>query len=137
MTDDERAIRKLIDTWMVASKNGDISTVLSLMTDDVVFMVPGRPPFGKEVFATTSEQMKDVSIDGTSEVREIQLLGDWAYLRNYLQMTITPLNGTPVKRSGYTLTIVRKGSDGQWRLARDANLLTVEQPSSAGHIRRP
>ncbi len=32
----------------------DKYTVLSLMTDDVVFMVPGREPFGKEAFEATS-----------------------------------------------------------------------------------
>ena len=42
MTDDESAIRELIDTWMEASRRGDNKTVLSLMTDDSVFMTPGR-----------------------------------------------------------------------------------------------
>jgi ketosteroid isomerase-like protein len=36
-------------------------------------------------------------------------------------------SGAPVRRSGYTLTILRKERDGRWRLARDANLLTAEQ----------
>ena len=40
MTNDERAIRELVQTWMTATKAGDIQTVLSLMTDDVVFMTP-------------------------------------------------------------------------------------------------
>jgi len=31
-----------------------------------------------------------------------------------------------VRRHGYTLTLYRKGADGRWRLARDANLLTVQ-----------
>jgi hypothetical protein len=48
MTDDERAIRNVVETWMAASKSGDIATVLTLMTEDVVFMVPGQEPFGKE-----------------------------------------------------------------------------------------
>ena len=39
-------------------------------------------------------------------------------------MTATPPAGEPVHRSGYTLTLLRKGADGRWRLARDANLLT-------------
>jgi len=55
MTDDERAIRELVATWMTASQAGDIDTVLGLMTDDVVFMVPGREPFGKEAFAAASQ----------------------------------------------------------------------------------
>ena len=50
MTDDERAIRELVATWMRASERGDVNTVLSLMADDVIFMVPGREPFGKDVF---------------------------------------------------------------------------------------
>jgi hypothetical protein len=46
MTDDQRAIRELVDTWLAASKAGDLATVLSLIKDDAIFMVPGRKPFG-------------------------------------------------------------------------------------------
>jgi uncharacterized protein (TIGR02246 family) len=67
--------------------------------------------------------MKNVRLEGKSDVQEIRVLGDWAYLRNYIEMTITPEGGESVSRSGWTLTILRKES-GQWRLARDANLLT-------------
>lgn len=47
MTDDERAIRQVVDTWMAASQSGDLATILSLMTDDVIFMVPGEERFGR------------------------------------------------------------------------------------------
>ena len=119
---DEQAIRELIDTWMRASRAGDTATVLSLMTDDVVFMVPGREPFGKEAFASSSQSMKNVTIDGHASIVELQVLGDWAYLRNHLDLTMTPAGGTPVHRTGYTLTILRK-VDGRWLLTRDANLV--------------
>ena len=68
--------------------------------------------------------MKDVRIEGTSEIREMQVLGDWVYIRNFLKMTMTPAGGEPVHRSGYALTLLRKEPDGRWRLARDANLVT-------------
>ena len=72
--------------------------------------------------------MKDVRIEGTSDIQEIQVMGDWAYLRNHLTMTVTPPGGgKTVRRSGYTLTILRKEADGKWRLARDANLLTAQE----------
>ena len=58
MTDDERAIRDLVSTWMRASETGDVETVLSLMADDAIFTVPGREPFGKDVFRAGSEAMK-------------------------------------------------------------------------------
>lgn len=126
MTDDERAIRALVETWMAATAAGDAETVLQLIADDAIFMVPGQPPFGKDSFAAASEVAKDVRIEGQSDIQEIQVLGDWAYLRNYLRVTVTPPGGKPVKRSGHTLTILRKNADGRWVLTRDANLLAFD-----------
>lgn len=127
MTDDERAIRQLVETWMAASRRGDLATVLDLMSDDVVFMVPGQEPFGKDAFAAASKGMAAMRIDGTSEIHEMQILGDWAFIRNHVAMTATPPDGEPVRRAGYTLTLLRKEADGRWRLARDANLLTPQR----------
>ena len=127
MTNDERAIRDLVDTWLAASQTGDFKTVLNLMADDVIFMVPGQKPFGKEAFAASFEGLKNFRMEGTSDIQEIQVLGDWAYLRNYLKVAMTPRHGgQPVRRAGYTLTILRKKPNGTWVLARDANLLTAE-----------
>ena len=123
MSDDERAIRDMVATWMKASQAGDIETVLDLMTDDALFIVPGREPFGKAAFASASEGMRNVRMEGASDIRELQVLGDWAFIRNYIRMTITPSGGAPMRRAGWTLTILRKGADGKWRLARDANFV--------------
>jgi uncharacterized protein (TIGR02246 family) len=123
MTDDERAIRELVETWMEATKAGDLATVLDLMTDDVVFMTPGREPFGKAEFRAASEAMREAKVDGTADIRELRVLGDWAWIRNHIEIEITPPGGEPARRSGYTMTIVTKGTDGRWRLTRDANLL--------------
>lgn len=129
MGEDERAIRALIETWLAASKAGDVPKVLSLMSDDVVFMVPGQKPFGKQEFATASQWHDKFRMEATSNIVEIQVLGDWAYLRNNLSVAMTPKDGgKSVRRSGYTLTILRKQPAGNWLLFRDANLLTVEQP---------
>lgn len=121
--DHERAIRELVQKWLDASKAGDLDTVLSLMADDVIFMVPGREPFGKEAFATQSKQMKDAKIDAQHEIKEIEVLGDRAWMRNHLTVTISQPGGESVKRSGYVLSILRKNPDGNWVIARDANLL--------------
>lgn len=121
--DDERAIRELVQNWFSASQRGDTDTVLSLMTDDVVFMVPGQEPFGKAAFAQAAAGMKSVQIEGRYDIREVQVMGDWAYLRNFIELTVTPPSGQAVHRSGYTLTVLRREADGKWRLCRDANLL--------------
>ena len=124
MDEDERAIRGLIDAWMAASKAGDTAAVLDMMTDDVVFMTPGREPFGKAEFAATSKGMSDYRIDGRADVLELKLFGDWAWVRNRLELEITPPDGETSSRSGYTLTVLQKGEDGRWRLCRDANLVS-------------
>jgi uncharacterized protein (TIGR02246 family) len=121
---DERAIREVVETWMKASRAGDTATVLSLMSDDVIFMVPGREPFGKQTFAANSRSMDGARLEGSADIRELKVLGDWAYLRNFINIAITPPGGETVRRSGYTLTILRKEPDGKWVLTRDANLVS-------------
>jgi uncharacterized protein (TIGR02246 family) len=124
MTEDERAIRELVGSWFEASMASDTDTLLGLMTDDVIFMTPGQEPFGKEAFASSAAKMKDAKLDGRYEIQEVQVLGDWAYLRNHIELSMSPPGGERVRRAGYTLTIFRKGRDGRWQLSRDANLLS-------------
>jgi uncharacterized protein (TIGR02246 family) len=124
MTDDERAIRELVDTWMEASRRGDLAAVLDLMADDAIFMTPAREPFGKEEFRAQSEAMSAVKMDGRADIREIRVLDGWAWIRNHIDLTVNPPSGDPQHRSGYTLTILKKGEDGRWRLFRDANLVS-------------
>jgi len=126
MDSDEQAIRDLIARWFDATKAGDVDTVLGLMTDDVVFMVPGQEPFGKEAFAAASHGMQGAEFGGTSEIVELKVLGDWAWMRTRLRVAITPPGGKPMVRRGYTLSILQRNSSGHWAIARDANLLAPE-----------
>lgn len=124
MQNDEQAIRDLISTWLSASKAGDTEKVLSLMTDDVVFLVCGRQPMrGKTDFAASQAALAEVDIDATSEIQEIKVLGDWAYVWTRLSVVMTPKKGGDAnKRAGNTLSILQKRA-GTWLLARDANML--------------
>jgi uncharacterized protein (TIGR02246 family) len=66
---DEQAIRELLQTWIRASAAGDLDQVLTLMSDDVVFLAPGQEPFGKEAFAAASRASHGkVQIDAQGEV---------------------------------------------------------------------
>jgi uncharacterized protein (TIGR02246 family) len=134
MDADEQAIRELTATWMQATKNGDVETVLSLMTDDAVFLVCGRPPMiGKAAFEAALRAQSPGSgdsrpqIDGQSEVQEVTIAGDWAYMWTRLRVEMTPPNGATVVRAGHTLTIFRR-EGATWRLCRDANMLTPVAP---------
>ena len=131
MTADEQAIRQLVTTWMEATKRGDTAAVLSLMTDDAVFLIAGREPMlGKSAFAAAlpppaSADAPSPTVDGRSEIQEIQIHGDWAFMWSKLRVEVTPPNNAPpITRAGHTLTIFTKQS-GRWLLARDANMLTT------------
>jgi len=76
MSPDERAIRDLVDTWTKASRAGDTETVLSLMSDDVVFMIPGREPFGTEQWSKARNCRPDQLACG-SMPKQIAVLGGW------------------------------------------------------------
>ena len=127
---DEEAIRDLIALWLAASKSGDTATVLSLIHDDALFLVAGAQPFGRAAFAAATEQMKDLRFEGESEVLEVEICGRTAWCRTRLSITMTPPDGAPVRRSGYTLSVLRKSPEGKWQLFRDANLL-ASGPSTA------
>jgi uncharacterized protein (TIGR02246 family) len=132
MQSDERQIRDLVRTWMEATKAGEIDKVLELMTEDAVFLVPGHPPMRKSDFeqqAKAQARQKGqpaAVIDGRSEIQEVTVSGDWAFLWSRLSVTMTPPGGAAVERAGHTLTVFKKDG-GRWRLARDANLLAVVQ----------
>jgi uncharacterized protein (TIGR02246 family) len=125
MDRDEQAIRSLIATWMQATATGDLPRVLELMADDVVFLAAGRPPMrGKSDFAAASKGMQG-RVEGTTDIQEIRVFGEWAYCWNQLTVTIHPAGGgAPHRLSGPALSIFRKKSDGGWVIFRDANMVS-------------
>ena len=127
--DEEQAIRSLVDSWLKASKDGDLTTMLSLLSDDVLFMVPGKEPFGKEAFARNYENIKGKKMKTDSDIQEIRIIGDWAWMRNFLRVTFISSSGESTVLSGHVLSVLRKNPAGKWVIARDANLLMPENAS--------
>jgi uncharacterized protein (TIGR02246 family) len=123
---DAQQIRALIDRWGEASAAGDLTAQLNLMTDDVAFLTPGRPPMRREEFAAGFRAMMEIAtIECRSNVQEITVSGDLAVCWNLLEVFFTPIEGGETrKHAGNVLTALRRGPDGQWRIWRDANLLT-------------
>ena len=126
MDRDEQAIRSVIATWMDATAASDLSRVLALMDDDVVFLGPGRPPMrGKDGFAAANRAMEGrAHVESSADIQEIRVFGEWAYCWNQLTVTIRPLDGgMPTHLSGPALSLFRKKADGAWVIHRDANMI--------------
>lgn len=76
-----------MDKWLIASKQGDVATLHGLMADDVIFMTPGREPFGKEAF--TASNQRPMPKEATSNIQEIKVLGNSAWMRNHLDLVVS------------------------------------------------
>jgi len=127
LMNDDMAIRRLVATWVEATRAGDVEKVLTLMTPDVVFLVAGQPPMhGRDSFAAGLRALLAAHrIESDSTVDEVEVCGDMAWCRTTLEVRVLPLaeGGRPMRRAGHTLSVFRRQRDGAWQLARDANLL--------------
>lgn len=123
---DEQAIRDSVDTWLEASKRGDLTTMLDLLDDDVLFITPGKEPFGKKEFAGNGEAQA-VLVEADLDIKEIKVTGDWAWMRSYLEASFKSAGGgNTTKISGHILSIFRKTADSKWLIYRDANFCVPE-----------
>jgi uncharacterized protein (TIGR02246 family) len=124
---DEQKIRDLIDAWCEASEAGDLTAQMQLMTEDVVFLTSGSAPMRRKQFAEAFSAMVAIMhLKCRSNVQEITISGDLALCWNLLEVSFTPVEGGETrKHAGNVLTALRRGPDGQWRIWRDANLLTL------------
>jgi len=129
MGPDERKIREVHSTWISAVNGGDLVRLLSLMSDDVVFLNPGQAPFGREGFsANFSAAHQQVRIRCSSELEEVVVIGEVAYTRSQDALSVAPRAGGEATRlAGHRITVYRKQPDGRWLLARDAHTLSPVQ----------
>jgi len=122
---DEQQIRELMAEWRRLTAEGNLGGLLSLLTDDVVFLTPGNPPMTRNDFA---KGFRDVSakarIESAQDVKEIRTSGDIANAWSHLTIVLTPKQGGKTSEaSGYVLSVFQRSPSGKWLLARDANLV--------------
>jgi uncharacterized protein (TIGR02246 family) len=123
---DDHAIRELHTAWIDAVNAGNLPRLLELMTDDVIFLTPGRPPFGRDEFPVGFSNAHEQSlIRCISELDEIVVVGDVAYTLCRDSLSVTPrAGGESAMLAGHRITIYRQQPDGRWLLARDAHTLS-------------
>ena len=70
---------------------------------------------------------KDFRCALKTEIQEVEVAGDWAFVRGLLTSTVTPKDGgEPHTNHGKYLVVARRGTDGVWRFARDS--YNMDQP---------
>lgn len=123
MSPEEIAVREAHALFIDAVNAADLARVLGLMTQDAVFIHPGRAPFGRDAFpAGFTAGHRDYELHCTSELEEVVVAGRVAYTRARDTLTLAPrAGGATTQLAGYRLSIYRFEADGAWRLARDAH----------------
>jgi uncharacterized protein (TIGR02246 family) len=123
---DEREVRELHSIWIDAVNAGDLARLLTLMTDDVVFLNPGRAPLDREGFSANFPAAHErARISCVSELEEVVTVGAVAYTRSRDSLSVIPRDGgEAIELAGYRITVYRKQPDGRWLLARDAHTLS-------------
>lgn len=117
----DAAIRRLpIEDWCKAEAARDIEAKMRLFTSDAVIMAPGEPDaIGQQaVRAWHEKEWKGTKYQCSGSVDEVQIFGDWGIARGRFSGTLTPANGAPRPASGKFLNVVRRQTDGSWRIAR-------------------
>ena len=111
MSSDEQAIRKLVDDWHRATATGNVDAILPLMSEDVVFLVCGKPPMkGRAIFEQGLRSLlTSHRIQSTGKIQELVVSQDLAYCWTNLRVQIKPISGgESIERAGSALSIFRK-----------------------------
>lgn len=117
-----RAIVRTDDAWVAAFNAADIDRLVALYTADAVIMPPGMESLtGRETIRAWLQSFF-ARFRAEQEIihDEVQVAGDWAYLRGRYSLAMTPTGGAePVSERGKHLVIWRRQPDGSWLAARD------------------
>ena len=115
MSDAAAAVAKIIEPWNQACLDRDWDTLLSMCTDDVVFMPPGAAEVTGEEVRPWLDSFPVIRAMEWS-VGDLEENGDVAHLRGPLRQTVE-IDGQPEEFEGKYCDVMKKGSDGQWRFS--------------------
>lgn len=122
MAQDEASIRSTLAAYNAALNAGAVSAVLPLYAQDGICMAPFSPSSVgqgalEKAYAGFFREMK---FDVRFEILEIVVMApDWAFVRtSSAGTTLHRSSGKTVSEANQELFVMRKGTDGPWRIAR-------------------
>lgn len=118
---DSNAIRELAQTWRSGWLAGDADLLLSLFDEQPVLMPQDQPAVvGREAIRSLYEPvLREFEFQSESTLKEVVVSGDWGFFRSAYSLRATPkIGGAPTRVTGKSLFIVRRDSEGSWKIAR-------------------
>jgi uncharacterized protein (TIGR02246 family) len=122
-TSDQTAIRLQLQRYETALNASDVNTVMTLYTEDAVFMPQhSLPAVGKAAVRTAYDNVfKTIKLAIRFDVDEVKVLaGDWAFARTRSNGTVKVLATElpPAPEANQELFLLHKEPSGQWLFAR-------------------
>ena len=118
---DVQAIIDLEQMVFDAQIAGDLDAWLDTFAEDAIVMVPNLPALTNKLAIRKWNEpiFEQFDLHEESDVREIEVAGDWAYIRAHWTWTLTPKGGgEAVTDTGNSIWILHRQLDGAWKIAR-------------------
>ncbi len=129
---DTTAINALRDQYTTAFNANDAAAVAATFADDAIVMEPYQAAVeGKQAIQAMYEGLFRNAVKVALTPLETQVAGDWAYDRGNYALTITPKTGKPSEESAKYLVIVKRQSDGSWKIYREIGNSSNPLPGAA------
>ena len=109
------AVRRLIEPWNQACMGRDWDALLSMCTEDIVFMPPGSPAVSGAAIRPWLDSFPNVTAMSW-DVEDLDSNGDLAFARGPVRQTFE-IDGDVVELDGKYCDVLRRSSDGNWRFA--------------------
>lgn len=121
--EDAEAIRRLVGPeWAAAWAAGDAAALAEFYAEDAVLLPQNQAPIvGKAAIRAGYERfLEQFGVRGSSEVVELEVGGDWAFMRGtYATAVFLKQGGAPMaKDRGNWIWIAKRQADGSWKILR-------------------
>lgn len=115
-------IHAVLEAYEQALNTSDVAAVLKLYTQDGVFMAQHNPPAVdiEAIEAAYRAVFKAIDLNIKFDIQEIKVIADdWAFARtNSVGTTTINATGDKVPEANQELFLLRKTSEGNWKIAR-------------------
>lgn len=113
------AVAKLRNAWADAANRKDAATVAAMYSDNAVFVSSDQPvASGRAAIQAAFAKTFPISSDLKISSEKTEASGDLAYDYGTYTQRVTPPKGKAMEIGGNYLVVLRKQSDGSWKIVR-------------------
>lgn len=111
---------EVIELFAASLNRGDVDAAITLYESEAAFAPqPGEEVTGLEAIRDALQQFAALKPRLRGEITKVLTAGDVALVQNRWQLEGTQPDGSPVEMRGHSGDVLRRASDGGWRILID------------------